>query len=142
MPIEARIICGLFTLILAGVFGGFGIFGIRQSCKRKTKGIATSGVVVGHTERRHSGAASTTYSPEVEFQAPSGEKILFAASFSSRRLPTLGRKVKVLYYPDNPQDADIAASLSSWILPLLLLAFGLVSLFMSIVVWFVIPKAA
>jgi hypothetical protein len=142
MPIEARIICGLFTLVVACVFGGFGVFGIRQSCNRKTKGIAADGVVVGHTERRHSGAASTTYSPEVEFQTPSGEKIVFVASFSSRRLPTLGRKVKVLYYPDNPQDADITAPLTSWILPLLLLALGLVCLFMSMVVWFVIPKAA
>jgi hypothetical protein len=63
----------------------------------------------------------------------------FAASFSDAGSPRLGRKVKVLYYPDNPHNADIAAPLTSWILPLVLLVIGLGVLYISVVVSFFTP---
>ena len=147
MPLDGRIIVGFFMLALACLFGGFGLQLIRQSWRRRSKGIAADGVVVGQKEWQHggggrgggAGASDTTYSPQVEFHTPGGERIVFAASVSSGNPPRLGRKVKVLYDPDNPHDADIAAALSSWILPLLLLAFGLGSLFIFVVVAFVVP---
>lgn len=144
MPLDGRIIVGFFMLALACLFGGFGLQLIRQSWRRRTRGIAADGIVVGQKEWQHGGSGSrgasdTTYSPQVEFRTPGGERIVFAASVSSGNPPRLGRKVKVLYDPDNPHDADIAAALSSWILPLLLLAFGLGSLFIFVVVAFVVP---
>jgi len=126
----------IFALVMASLWGFLGIFMLRRSYKRKTLGVAAIGVVVGHRERRHSGASDTSYSSEVEFEAQNGQKITFAASFSSKRLAPLGSKVKVLYYPDNPQDADISAPLTSWIAPLLLLAFGSFFLFMAVVILF------
>ena len=150
MPLDGRIIVGFFMLALACLFGGFGLQLIRQSWRRRSKGIAADGIVVGQKEWQHGGSGSrgasdTTYSPQVEFHTASsggaggGERIVFTASVSSGNPPRLGRKVKVLYDPDNPHDADIAAALTSWILPLLLLVFGLGSLFIFVVVAFVVP---
>jgi hypothetical protein len=136
MPIEARIIMESFFLAMAGLWGGLSIYMLRRSYKRKIQGTAAAGVVVGHTVRVHGDISNTTYSPEVEFETRSGEKIVFTASFSSGRMPSLGRKVKVLYYPNNPHDADMASSLASWIVPLLLLAFGLSFLCMAVAVLF------
>lgn len=128
-------------LALACLFGGFGLYMIRQSWKRITKGIAAKGTVVGQKEWRHGRPrlADTTYSPQVEFQTPSGERIVFTASTSSGNPPTLGHGVKVRYDPDNPHDADITSPLTSWLAPLLVLTLGVGFLFICVVVFFVIP---
>jgi hypothetical protein len=140
MPIQARIIIEIFSLAMASLWGFLGISMLCRSYKRKASGIATVGVVVGHQERRYGELVDTTYSPDVEFETRNGEKIVFTASSGSTRRTRVGHKVRVFYYPDNPRDADIAAPLTSWIVPLLLLAFGLGFLFMAIAVLFVKSK--
>jgi hypothetical protein len=42
--------------------------------------------------------------------------------------PKLGRKVKVLYYPDNAKDADISSLLTSWFFPLFFMVGAIVFL--------------
>jgi hypothetical protein len=141
VPLEGRIIVGFFMLALGCLFGSFGVYMTRQSWKRSTKGVAADGTVIGQKEWHHGGPrlSDTTYSPQVEFQTPSGERIVFTGSISSGNPPRLGRKVKVRYYPDNPHDADIASPLTAWILPFLLLTLGLGTLFIFVVVCFVVP---
>ena len=107
---------------MAGLFGFLGAFMFWRCYKRQTKGCVAEGIVVSHQERRHSDG--TTYRPEVEFRTRDGEHITFVASTGSSRRPTPGRKVKVLYYPADPEDADIASFGTFWVIPLLLMAFA------------------
>jgi hypothetical protein len=118
IPIGVRIVGGTVMLACACAFGAFAIPMLRKSYKRATKGVATSGVVTGSQLQRGSGAAHYSYYPEVEFQTQSGEKISFVASVGSNAEPKLGRKVEVLYFTDNPKDADISSPISSWLFPL------------------------
>ncbi len=94
------------------------------------RGCAATGRIVGHRERRHS--EGTTYSPEVEFQTPAGQTIRFVASWGSGRRPTLGRRVRVLYYPGDPEDAAIVSLADIWVMPLLLMVPAAGFLVMSV----------
>jgi hypothetical protein len=85
-------------LAFASVLGFIGVFTFVRRFRRQMKGCAATGTVVGHRERQ--GGDGTTYSPEVEFQTPEGERIRFVASWGSGRRSTLGRRVRVLYYPN------------------------------------------
>jgi len=134
IPIGVRIVGGTVMLASASIFGYFAISMLRKSYKRATKGIATRGVITGfQTQNLGVGASSRKYFPEVEFQTLPGEKITFVSSFGSNADPKIGRKVKVLYYSDNPRDAAIASFFKFWIFPLPFLigaaAFLLFSLF-------------
>jgi hypothetical protein len=123
MPIEARLIGGTLMLVLASVFGFLGVFGLLRNYKRRAKGCSAEGTIIGHKQRDR-GSGPTIYSPEVEFETPEGEKIVFVASFGSSRTPQRGRKVKVLYYPNDPEDADLSAISGFWIGPSIVILFA------------------
>src|SRR5262245_21957421 len=108
MSIEARLVGGTLMLVLASIFGFLGAFGFLRGYKRRAKGCSAQGTIIGYKQRSR-GKGPTTYSPEVEFQTPEGEKITFVASSGSSRRSKLGRTVKVLYYSNDPEDADIAS---------------------------------
>lgn len=131
MSIEARLVGGTLMLVLASIFGFLGVFGLLRNCKRRAKGCFAEGTIIGHKQRNH-GSGPTTYSPEVEFETPEGEKIVFVASFGSSRPPKRGRKVKVLYYPNDPEDADISAISTFWIGPSIVILFAAGFLAMSV----------
>jgi len=118
---------------MASLFGGIGVYLFRGTYKMMTKWNVTHGTVVGFKERVGSNM-KTTYRREVEFQAPSGEKVVFTESsgFGGAE-PSIGREVKVRYSPDDPTQADIPTILGSWIGPLILLFFGAGFLIMSVV---------
>jgi hypothetical protein len=128
IPIGVRIVGGTVMLASACAFGYFAILMLRKSYKRAVKGVATSGFVSGFQLQSGSGAAHYSYYPEVEFQTLHGEKITFVASVGSNTNPKLGRKVKVLYYPDNAKDADISSLLTSWFFPLFFMVGAIVFL--------------
>ena len=50
----------------------------------------------------------------------------------SRALPKTGRKVKVLYLPDKPPEADVKSLIRSWAFSLVGLAAAAVFLFASL----------
>lgn len=133
MPIGVRIIGGTVWLASACAVGYFVISMLRKSYKRATKGVATSGVITGfQTQNLGVGASSRKYFPEVEFQALNGEKITFVSSFGSNADPKIGRKVKVLYFSDNPKDAERASFFLSWLFPLFFLFIAIFFLLMAV----------
>jgi hypothetical protein len=119
-------------LAFACMLGFFGISMLRRNYRLSTKGVATSGTVIDFEERMGS-RSGRSYYPKVEFQIPSGEKVEFIASVGSSATPKLGRKVKVLYFSDKPQDAEVASLLRFWVFPLLVLGAGAVFLLGSLV---------
>ena len=132
IPIGARIGGGTVMLACASAFGYFAISMFRDSYKRAAKGVATSGVITGSQISHGGGVSSTYYVPKVEFQPQGGEKIIFVASVGSKAEPKIGRKVRVLYFPDNPKDADISSLMSSWLSPLFFLICALFFLLFSL----------
>lgn len=117
-------------LAFASVLGFIAVFAFVRRLRRQMRGGAATGRIVGHRERRHN--EGTTYSPEVEFQTPEGERIRFVASWGSGRRPILGRRVRVLYYPEDPQDAAIVSFADVWVVPLLLMVPAAGCLAMSV----------
>jgi hypothetical protein len=139
MPLEGRLIVGTLALGMASLFGGIGIYMGRRTYTMMTKWNVAHGTVVGFKEARGP-KAGTTYRREVEFQAPSGQKVVFTESTGSGwGVPSIGRKVKVRYSPDDPTQADIPTIAGSWIFPLALLFFGAGCLFVSVVIYAVVP---
>ena len=124
IPIPARIFGGTAMLTGASAFGYFGMLMLRKSYKLATQGIATTGTIIGSELQLRAGASQTLYAPKVEFQTARGERVTFVASVGSNAAPKTGRKVKVLYIPDNPQDADVNSLLRSWLFPLLMVLTG------------------
>jgi hypothetical protein len=139
MPIEGRLIVGTVALGMGGLFGGIGVYLFRKTYTMITKWNVAQGTVVGFKE--HWGQkAGTTYRREVEFQAPSGEKVVFTESTGfGGAPPSAGRKVKVRYSPDDPKQADIPTISGSWIFPLALMCAGAFCLIMSVMFYLVVP---
>ncbi len=106
-------------LAFGSVLGFIAVFAFVRRLRRQVGGCAATGRIVGHRERRHS--EGTTYSPEVEFETPEGERIRFVAPSGSGRKPTVGRRVRVLYYPSDPEDAAIVSFADIWAVPMLLM---------------------
>ena len=128
MSIETRLIGGTFALAMACLFGFLGALVFLSGYKLRSKGRSAKGTIVSNKQRRH-GNGRPTYSPEVAFETAEGEKIVFVASFGSNRKSTIGRTVKVLYYPYAPADADVASVTAFWIGPsiVMLIALGLLA---------------
>ena len=139
MPIEGRLIVGSVALGMGGLFGGIGVHLFRKTYIMVTKWKVADGTVVGVKEE-WGPKAGTTYRREVEFQAPIGKKVIFTESTAfGGRPPSIGRKVKVRYSPDDPTKADIPTISGSWIFPLALMSAGAFCLIMSVIFYAVAP---
>jgi hypothetical protein len=123
IPSGVRIIGGTAMLGLACAVGYAGAWLLRRNYKFATKGVAATGEVVGWEIRG---------TPEITFQTADGRKIAFVASSGSGRPPKRGTKVRVLYIPDNPQDAAVASLLPFWVWPSFLFVLATVFLAVSI----------
>jgi len=121
------IVLGTVMLLFASAFGMAGYFILRRGLRLRAKGCATDGVIVGYEQRRVE--YSTSFYPKVEFQALDGQKYIFRASNGGGRMPTIGRRVRVRYYPNDPDDADIASfgGIPYFSVLMFLFAFGFLS---------------
>ena len=126
-----EIIFGILFLAFGIFMGWYTIPLLRKRYELLTKGISTTGVITGHES---SGSYDRSYADEIEFQTRKGEQISFVSSFyfnySASR--TTGTKVKVLYNPENPQDAIDASFMYFWLIPLCFLAASLGGIYLSL----------
>jgi hypothetical protein len=113
----------LFVLISAGcMLTSLLIF--RSTTKFIRESASTTGHISNYVMGRSRG--NETYTPQIRFQSPSGEIIVFTANFYSR-LP-LGSGVRVLYDPRNPHHAKLDDFMELWLWCILLFFIGLVIL--------------
>jgi hypothetical protein len=129
MYILGSIISGLISI---GCFIGCVYTLISQMQKRK-KNISASGIVVGIEKRIFNAGSSGVYCPIVEFISNAGETIRFRSSFGTMPASNKeGDAVKVLYNPNNPEEAEIETGISRYFVPGCLLLFTVGSCFFSL----------
>jgi hypothetical protein len=93
---------------MACVPATIGFFILRRGVRLRARGTQTSGLIVG-SEKRLSNS-SWCYYPKVEFQTSEGRTCVFTDAVGGGRMPRPGRRVKVIYYPNNPGDAEISSA--------------------------------
>ena len=128
---KLNIILGTAMLLVGSVFGLAGYFILRRGLRLKAKGCTGEGIIVGYEERGVD--HSTNFFPKVEFEALDGEKHVFIASNGGGRMPAIGRRVRVRYYPNDPDDADIASFGGIPFFSVLMFLFALGFLGMSLI---------
>jgi len=85
------------------------------------------GTVIELIEVRDSDGGSSTWKPRVKYAAPSGEEIIFNASFSANPAPyQVGEVVPVLFVPQDPHEARIKGYSSLWLGPTILSGLGVI----------------
>ncbi len=113
----------LFFVIGIGVL----IAGIWSIFKRRSQianSLSADGLVTGLATEM--GKSSYLYYPLIQFKIPSGQTINFQSSLGSNPAGySAGQQVKVLYDTRSPQEAEIDALTSLWLVPGCMLAMGL-----------------
>jgi hypothetical protein len=119
---------GLSSFALLGG-AALAYFKQRRTMESRT---ATTGTVV-ELARTH-GRRGYIYNPVVEFTPPSGQTIRFTSDFGSRPAShRVGQTVKVRYDPVDPQKAEVESTLSTWLLPGILIFMGTIACCLSVV---------
>jgi hypothetical protein len=71
------------------------------------------------------GPASKFYFPLIGFTTAKGERIQFTSSVGRGRALPMGSKVRVLYDPARPEEAELATFKTLWFFPTVTAVFGL-----------------
>jgi hypothetical protein len=102
-----------------------------HSWRRRRSWVSGEGVIVGY--REDSDAIASL--PEVQFRLPNGKEYTFvsACSGSPEKSPA-GSRVRVLYAPESPSNAEVWSFSNLWALPIALLGFGLVFILAGILI--------
>ena len=130
----------IFVGVLFFVIGiGIVIASVASFLKRRRQvanSLSSDGLVTAFATEM--GRRGHLYYPLVQFKTTSGEVISFQSSVGASRAGySIGQQVKVLYDGRNPQEAEIDALTSLWLVPGCTLAMGLAftvgGLFLSLV---------
>ena len=94
-------------VIFAAAFGAAGFFIMRRSFRLRARGRTADGVIVGCDKRFVD--SLWRYFPKIEFRSQDGDMHVFTASAGGSQMPRIGRSVRVLYLPHDPEDADASS---------------------------------
>ena len=145
---QAIFISNLF-LTIGVVLLGFGSFLFIKQRLRIAHALPAEGVVIELLQRRAQNreylAVKTAdgvklkkkylHRPVVRFKTQSGQTIKFSPSLALRPPPyQVGDPVKVLYHPDQPQQAQINRFVYLWFNVIMLLFFGFFMLGMGLLI--------
>ena len=123
------------------VFIAIGIVATIGSRRFLAIAAEAEGRIVDYSENRDINDDRTMYRAVVEFTVD-GETRRFSANTSSSVKPRLGRRVNVLYNPDNPDNARIKSWSALWMLPTIFLAMGGVFLLLGAAMWYIVARQA
>jgi hypothetical protein len=119
------IIVGFVFLAIGIAIFIYGIVFIMKRRKQNANSLSTDGVVIGFA--REMGRSGYLYYPQVEFRLATGQVIRFQSSVGSSRAEYgVGQPVKVLYTAYHPQEAEIEAVTSMWLLPGCMVGMGII----------------
>ena len=120
----------IFMLVGIGLLVGAG-FMTKNTMEFMDVALSTEGTIVSSRSSYSDG--STTYAPVIEYVLPeSGHKITFKHSVSSSHPGwSIGDRVKVLYHPNDPQDAMMDDGWFNWFGSIILGGIGSVFTFVG-----------
>src|SRR6267142_1908706 len=130
------IFVGLLFFVIGLVVLIGSVVAILKTRSRIANSLSADGLVTAFATEM--GRSGYLYYPVVQFKIPSGQTISFQSSVgTSRPGYSVGQQVKVLYDGRNPQEAEIDALSSLWLVPGCMLAMGLLftilGLFLAVV---------
>lgn len=130
------IFVGLLFFVIGVVILISSVVSILKIRNRIANSISADGLVTGFATEM--GRSGYLYYPLVQFKIPSGQIISFQSSLGhSRAAYPVGQQVKVLYDARSPQEPEIDALSSLWLVPGCMLAMGLaftiLGLFLAVV---------
>ena len=109
-----------------------------------TNSKTTQGVVVDVSiiQSTHRGRVSTSYSPVIKFTAVDGKEYSFIGQMSSIYKPVIGTSKDIIYSKLDPKNnAEANSEFDLWIIPIVLLFFGLVMMYVGFFVKLVRTRA-
>lgn len=105
-------------LLVGGLYYGYG------SWKLTTQGTTVEGRVVNLLSSEEDDG-STTYAPVVEYEAGGNTYSYESHNYSNPSTYQVGQEVNLIYDRDHPDKARISNFVELWLIPLLLIPFGL-----------------
>jgi len=118
------IFVGLLFFVIGLVVLIGSVVAILKTRSRIANSLSADGLVTAFATEM--GRSGYLYYPVVQFKIPSGQTISFQSSVGTSRAGySVGQQVKVLYDRRNPQEAEIDALSSLWLVPGCMLAMGL-----------------
>jgi uncharacterized protein DUF3592 len=116
----------------APVFVALGILAVvwavlafRSQRRYLRKALQATAVVQSVTEER-SQRTGTFYIPVVQFKTPAGIEVTATSKSGQGRRYVVGQSISVLYDPDDPQNLEIDAFWSRWLVVMAAIFFALV----------------
>jgi hypothetical protein len=133
------------TLLASGIFLFF-----RQRA-RIARSISAEGVVIELLQKRARGKfirvkteggvkleQKYLYRPLVRFRTQDGQTIKFSPSIAMRPAPyQVGDRIKVIYEPDRPKQAQINRFVYLWFFPIMFITFGFFTLGMGLLFYII-----
>jgi len=127
------IIASVLLVLSLGCFVTAGVLYVQTKNFLK-RAITTYGIVTKIVvEKSNTGKKSEYYFPIISYDLSGKQTIEFQDSFGSGNpnYYTVGQQVEILYDPQNPKEASVKRFLSLWLLPILFIIGGLITLSMS-----------
>jgi len=109
---------------------GIGLIGLAVaqtvlSVRRRRTWVWSTGKVVGYRRERDDKHRGFYYFPRIEYSVGDRAYVCCASSGRGVRSFEVGQSVPILYDPRNPEQADLATAFALWLLPIVLMFFGL-----------------
>lgn len=135
----ARIV---FPLVGAGLLVG-AAFTYEKRASFIAEAVRGDGVVIDLESSRSGSSSDRTYRPVVRFVTEDGERVEFTSSFGSNP-PSYSRgdRVRVLYLPSRPRDAEIESFFALWGVTVILGGIGAVFLVIGVAINIVVMRNA
>lgn len=119
-----RIFIGCVTIFGNLFFMAFclwGVYAAYNSWNLSKNGESTTGIVIELEEGTDGDGNCCTYSPVIEFEA-NGQKYTFESDNASYPPAyEVGEEVRVLYNPENPDNAQINKASERWLMPVIVI---------------------
>jgi len=126
LTIKNDVLFAVGGLVIGIIFLAVGLAMYSSSKELVKKGLITTGEVVSvrKTTRRINRRSETVYFPTIRFKATDNKTFTFEGEDSTTRMKK-GRRLEVLYDPDDPKNARENSSNALWTMPLVLVIVGL-----------------
>lgn len=122
-------------IVIGLVFVGIAVLKAQGARRFLSTAIEAEGQIVDYTQKQNFDDERLMYSAVFEFTTADGQVTRVTANTSSSSKPAVGRQVRVLYDPQDPQRARLKSWAALWMLPTVFGALGAMLILLGVGVW-------